>query len=208
MINKELKEFIQNEIFPVYQKNDRGHNIEHINYVIKRSLKFAKTKPNININMVYTIAAFHDIGCHIDRKNHELVSARILTSSEKLKEFFSKEEIIIMKEAIEDHRASLECEPRSIYGKIVSSADRNTDIENILKRTYSYCLEHDSNKTIDEIIEKSRLHIIDKFGPKGYAKEKIYFEDKDYNNFLKEVELFIKNKELFRKRFIETNNIK
>lgn len=43
-----------------------------------------------------------------------------------------------MSEAIEDHRASLEYIPRSIYGKIISSADRNTSIEDILKRTYEY----------------------------------------------------------------------
>ena len=40
-INKDLKEYIENEIFPIYEKNDAGHNIEHINYVIERCMKFA-----------------------------------------------------------------------------------------------------------------------------------------------------------------------
>ncbi len=35
-----------------------------------------------------------------------------------LNKFFSNENLIIMKEAIEDHRASLDREPRSIYGKL------------------------------------------------------------------------------------------
>lgn len=208
MINQDIKKYIEKNIFPSYQKNDSGHNIDHIKYVLERSLKFAKTVPNINLNMVYVIAAFHDIGHHIDAKNHEQVSSEILEKDEFIKNYFTKDELKTMVEAVVDHRASLEYIPRSIYGKIVSSADRNTDIDIPLKRTYSYRLEHFPNATLDEIIEESRQHIIDKFGSNGYAKDKIYFEDEDYNNFLKEVELFAEDKDLFRKRFIEVNNIK
>lgn len=207
MITKEIKNYIEKNIFPDYQKNDSGHNIDHIKYVLERSLKFAKTVPDINLDMVYVIAVFHDIGHHIDAKNHEQVSSEILEKDEFIKNHFTKEELKTMVEAVVDHRASLEYIPRSIYGKIVSSADRNTDIDIPLKRTYSYRLEHFPNATLDEIIEESRQHIIDKFGSNGYAKDKIYFEDEDYNNFLKEVELFAEDKELFRKRFIEVNNI-
>ena len=208
MITKEIKNYIEKNIYPEYHKNDSGHNIDHIKYVLERSLKFAKTVPDINLDMVYVIAAFHDIGHHIDAKNHEQVSSEILEKDEFIKNHFTKDELKTMVEAVVDHRASLEYIPRSIYGKIVSSADRNTDIDIPLKRTYSYRLEHFPNATLDEIIEESRQHIIDKFGSNGYAKDKIYFEDEDYNNFLKEVELFAEDKELFRKRFIEVNNIK
>ena len=208
MINQDIKKYIEKNIYPEYQKNDSGHNIDHIKYVLERSLKFAKTVPDINLDMVYVIAAFHDIGHHIDAKNHEQVSSEILEKDEFIKNCFTKDELKTMVEAVVDHRASLEYIPRSIYGKIVSSADRNTDIDIPLKRTYSYRLEHFPNATLDEIIEESRQHIIDKFGSNGYAKDKIYFEDEDYNNFLKEVELFAEDKELFRKRFIEVNNIK
>lgn len=208
MINQDIKKYIEKNIYPEYQKNDSGHNIDHIKYVLERSLKFAKTVPDINLDMVYVIAAFHDIGHHIDAKNHEQVSSEILEKDEFIKDYFTKDELKTMVEAVVDHRASLEYIPRSIYGKIVSSADRNTDIDIPLKRTYSYRLEHFPNATLDEIIEESRQHIIDKFGSNGYAKDKIYFEDEDYNNFLKEVELFAEDKELFRKRFIEVNNIK
>ena len=82
------------------------------------------------------------------------------------------------------------------------------DIDIPLKRTYSYRKEHYPNSSLEEIIEESRQHIIDKFGKQGYAKEKIYFEDEDYDNFLKEVETFAEDKELFRKRYLEVNNIK
>lgn len=207
MINQEIKEYIEKNIFPEYQKNDSGHNIDHIKYVLKRSLKFAQTVPNINMDMVYIIAAFHDMAHHIDAKNHEQVSSEILSKDNFINSLFSEEEMKIMVEAVVDHRASLEYIPRSIYGKIVSSADRNTDIDVPLKRTYSYRLEHFPNATLDEIIEESRQHIINKFGLNGYAKDKMYFEDEDYNKFLNEVKLFAEDKELFRKRFIEVNNI-
>ena len=52
MINKELKEYIENNIFPEYNKNDEGHNLDHIKYIIERSLKFAKTVQDINVDMV------------------------------------------------------------------------------------------------------------------------------------------------------------
>ena len=75
MINKELKEYIENNIFPEYNKNDEGHNLDHIKYIIERSLKFAKIVQDINVDMVYTIAVYHDLGHHIDKKNHEKISS-------------------------------------------------------------------------------------------------------------------------------------
>jgi len=207
-LNKELKKYIEENIFPSYKKNDLGHNLDHINYVIDRSLKFASNIRDINYNMVFVIAAYHDIGHYIDAKNHEKISAEILLSDDKLKDFFIEEEIKIMSEAIFDHRASSNREPRSIYGKIISSADRNTSVELLLKRTYEYSSHHNPDKTVDEIIEESRCHAINKFGKKGYANEKMYFEDLDYKNFLEEVSVLVENKEEFKKKIMKINNIK
>lgn len=206
-INKKLQEYIENNIFPCYEKNDLAHNLDHIKYVINRSLKFASTVDDINYDMVYTIVAYHDIGHYIDAKKHEKVSAIMLLADGNLKQFFNEEQIRIMTEAVHDHRASMEGEPRSIYGKIVSSADRNTLLEVPLKRTYAYRVKHNPNDAIDKIIEESRQHIIDKFGKKGYATEKMYFEDLDYKKFLNDISVLAENKEEFRKRFIEVNNI-
>ena len=153
-INDELKQYIENTIFSSYKKNDLGHNLDHIKYVIDRSLKFASNLDDINYDMVYVIAAYHDIGHFIDAKNHEKVSADMLLEDINLSKYFTEDEIQIMAEAIYDHRASLEGEPRSIYGKIVSSADRNTLVEVPLKRTYAYRVEHNHNDTLDEIIEE------------------------------------------------------
>lgn len=56
-INNKLKEYIEKNILPEYEKNDLGHNIDHIYYVINRSFKFAEMVENekINLDMVYTI---------------------------------------------------------------------------------------------------------------------------------------------------------
>ena len=206
-IKNDLQQYIEENIFPSYKKNDLGHNLDHIKYVINRSLSFAQKVNDINYDMVYTIAAYHDIGHYIDAKNHEKVSAEMLLADKNLRRFFTEDEIKIMSEAVYDHRASLEGEPRSIYGKIVSSDDRNTLVDVPLKRTYAYRVEHNPNDNLDEIIEESRQHIINKFGKKGYATEKMYFEDLDYKKFLKDISFFAEKKEEFRKRFMEVNGL-
>lgn len=206
-INDDLQKYIENEVFPSYEKNDLGHNLDHIKYVIKRSIKFASEVDDINYDMVYVIAAYHDIGHYIDAKNHEKVSAEILFADDNLKRFFSDDEIKVMSEAVYDHRASKDGMPRSIYGKIVSSADRNTSIDIPLMRTYSYRLEHNRGDTLQKIIEESRQHLIDKFGKKGYANEKMYFEDLDYKRFLEDIAILTQDEEEFKKRFIKVNNI-
>ncbi len=95
-INEELKRYIEENIFPSYAKNDLGHNLDHIKYVIKRSLKFASMVPDINYQMVYVIASYHDIGHYIDAKNHEKVSSEILLQDQNLLKWFSFEEMQIM----------------------------------------------------------------------------------------------------------------
>lgn len=206
-IREELKKYIENEVFEIYNKNEKGHGIEHIKYVIRRSLEFAKKLENINYEMVYVVAAYHDIAHHIDAKNHEIISAKMLSEDEKLKEFFAEEQIQIMKEAVEDHRSSLETEPRTIYGKIVSSADRNTEVETTLKRCYSYNRKHFEMLEQDEVIEKCRLFLLEKFGKNGYAREKMYFEDEEYNKYLEDITELAENKELFNKKIKVVNDI-
>ena len=198
MINKELKKYIEDKIFPSYEKNDLGHNLEHIQYVIRRSLKFAESIPDINLDMVYTIAAYHDIGHYIDADNHEMVSADILRKDSNLKEFFTEEQIKIMSEAVEDHRASMDGEPRSIYGKIVSSADRNNTVEKCLYRSYFYGRKQNPKATDLELYERAFLVLSKKFGEKGYAK--FYFKDPEYEKFLQDIRTLLKNKEKFIKR--------
>ena len=207
MIREELKKYIEENIFTSYDKNEDGHKLDHIMYVIDRSFMFASRVPDVNLEMVYVIAAYHDIDHYIDAENHEKVSGEMLLKDKNLRKFFSEEEIKTMSEAVCDHRASFKNEPRSIYGKIVSSADRNVLVEIPLKRTYSYRKVHSPNSTLDEIIEESRQHLLDKFGKKGYATTKMYFEDEDYKNFLEDITVLASNEEEFKRRFLEVNGL-
>lgn len=206
-IRDDLKKYIKELINYHYNINDKGHGVEHAEYVINRSLKFANEINDINYEMVYVIAAYHDVAHHIDAKNHEVLSAQMLIKDEKLKKYFTDEQIKIMSEAVEDHRSSLETEPRSIYGKIVSSADRNTSVEVTLKRCYSYNKKHSQNLMENEVIEKCRRFLLEKFGEDGYARSKIYFDDKEYEKYLYDITELALNSEKFSMEIKRVNGI-
>ena len=198
-INTKLKKYIEENVFPLYDKNEIGHGINHIKYVIKRSFELVKENNlDVNNDMVYVIAAYHDIGHHIDSKTHEIISADIMSKDKKLEDFFNEEELKTIKEAIEDHRASSKDDPRSIYGRIVSSADRNNTVEDCLRRTYTYGLKLDPNATDESLYLRAYDVLLKKFGEGGYAK--FYFKDKVYENFLKDIRELLKDKD----KFIET----
>ena len=197
-MNEELRKYIEKNIFPEYEKNEKAHGIEHIKYVIDRSFELVEENNlDVNKDMVYTIAAYHDIGHHIDPKNHEELSAEIMSKDENLKKFFNEEELTTIKEAIEDHRASSKTDPRSIYEKIVSSADRNNTVEACLKRTYSYGKKLDPEATDEELFLRAHDVLTKKFGEGGYAK--FYFKDKKYEDFLKEIRKLLKDKDKYIK---------
>jgi hypothetical protein len=200
MIHKELKKYLKEEILPLYEKNDWAHQSWHIYEVIERSLRLAKNL-EVNKNMVYTIAIFHDIACHQGRENHEINSSLFLKQDQNLKKWFTKEEIETMAEAIVDHRASLEYHPRSIYGRIISSADRFTTIKGILRSTLLYSLEFYPEMSTEDMFERSYKYIEKKYGPKGYSK--IYLPSEAYNQFLKEVAYYLEHKQEFKKIFYE-----
>ena len=150
---------------------------------------------------------YHDIGYKKDPDNHEIVSAQIFDSDNNIKSFFSKDDQKIIHEAIVDHRASLEYEPRSIYGKIVSSADREISVENMLIRSLKYQRDKHKaeNPTLDDIIEYSYKKLSSKYGKvNGYAK--MYYKDKKYNDYIEEINILLDSKELFKEKEKEIAN--
>lgn len=193
-VNIDLKKFIMNKILPEYELNDKGHNIKHIEFVLNRAYELSENY-DINYDMLYTIVCFHDIACHIDRDMHEMLSAKRMHEEQELRKFFNEEELLIMKEAIEDHRASLEYVPRNIYGKILSSADRKIGVEDYLRSSMGFSLKKNPNIADDLIIEESYQFAIKKFGKNGYARTKMYVDDKKYTAFLGELEYLIEHKE-------------
>ena len=197
-MNKELREYIENNILPQYNKNEKAHSITHIKDVINRSFDLVKENNlEVNLDIVYTVAAYHDIGYSINPKNHEIESGKIMYRDSNLKRYFNEDELLIIKEAIEDHRSSKKEEPRSIYGKIVSSADRNNSIEQCLYRTYFYGKKLDSSATDMELFERAHTVLTNKFGENGYAK--YYFKDKKYEKFLEDIRKLLKDKDKFIK---------
>lgn len=205
IINKDLENYIRTQIFPQYEKNDSGHSLEHIDYVLKRCFKFAEQFPNIDSNILYAIATFHDIAHYIDKKNHEKLSAEIFYNDKKMNSFFSEEERILIKEAIEDHRASSDYYPRSDYGKIISSADRSTDIDDFLRRTHAYTLKHFPNCTNEEMFKRAYEHTEQKYGKEGYAKH--YVKDEEYEAFRKEINLLLQESKKFKVKYYNVNKI-
>ena len=201
MIDKELKEYIENTIMVQYKSNNYGgHGWVHIQDVISRSFELMdKFDLDLNPNMVYVIAVYHDIGYSKDPDNHEIVSSEMFMQDEEMKKFFSEEERVLIAEAIVDHRASLEYEARSIYGKLVSSADRAIDVDNMLRRSIAFQAEkHKSeNPTVEEVIEYSFKKLYSKYGSGGYAK--MYFPDDKYEEYLEKINRLFSDKNEFIK---------
>ena len=194
----ELVKYIEDEIFPLYNRNEEGHGIQHIKTVIKRSLNLAKNY-DVNLDMVYTIASYHDLGHYIDRKTHEIISAEIFMKDGNMQRWFTNEQRNIIKEAIEDHRASSNNKPRSIYGMIVSTADRTImDIDNTIRRAYSYGKRNYIDLSEEEQIERVYQHLSKKYGENGYAK--VYIEDKEFDEAIKNLRQVLSNKEEFIQR--------
>ena len=197
-MNSELVNYIEDEIFPLYNRNEEGHGINHIKTVIKRSIELAQNY-DVDIDMLYTIAAYHDLGHYIDRKTHEIISAEMFMQDENIKTWFTDEQRNTIKEAIEDHRASSNHKPRSIYGMIVSTADRTIiDIDNTIKRTYSYGMKNYPELTREQQIERIYEHLTEKYGENGYAK--IYLEDKEFEEGLQKLRQALSDKEEFIER--------
>jgi uncharacterized protein len=165
-INKELKEYIEKNIFPKYDKY-YSHGMIHINNVINNMIMLSKYY-DLDVNMAYTIAAYHDSGLNIDRENHEKESGKILNNDQELKKYFTAEQIKIMKEAVEDHRGSRKERPRNIYGECLSDSDRDFDIKLLAKRQLATSLKNYPDlATFDEHFERCHEYICKRINSKG-----------------------------------------
>ena len=163
----DLVEFIETKILPQYADFDRAHNMEHVTRVIRSSLKLAQ-QTGADVNMVYTIAAYHDLGLTGPRAIHHITSGKILQTDARLKRWFSTEQIRLMKEAVEDHRASASRAPRSIYGKIVAEADRDLEPENVVRRTIQFGLANYAQLDREGHWQRLQQHLDEKYSTRGY----------------------------------------
>ena len=96
-VRKELKEFINNEIKPIYKTFDKAHSISHFNFVTKNCVDYGseliKKGIEVNLEIAYVVGALHDIGISKGREGHAKSSGEIVRNHKKLKEFYSEEEI-------------------------------------------------------------------------------------------------------------------
>ncbi len=168
-VTLELMEFVEKQILPRYVEFGESHGLRHVNRVIRNSMELARLT-GADIDMVYTIAAYHDLGMSGPRAIHHITGGKILASDARLKRWFSPEKIRIMKEAVEDHRASSSRQPRSIYGKIVAEADRDLDPDEIFRRAVLYGLENYPDKQKEEQWERFLNHMNEKYSTSGYVR--------------------------------------
>lgn len=164
-----MKHYLETEIIPRYETFDKAHRTEHVRQVIAESLKLASYYV-VDERMVYAVAAYHDIGLCEGREHHHLVSGRMMRADSRLREWFSEEEIEVMAQAVEDHRASNVHAPRSIYGRIVAEADRLIEPMQILRRTVQYGLSHYPELSKDLHYSRYCEHLHEKYAEGGYLK--------------------------------------
>ena len=165
----DLVEFIETKILPQYAAFDAAHNMEHVTRVIRHSLELVKVT-GADVNMVYAIAAYHDLGMSGPRAVHHLTGGKILAADARLKKWFSPEQLKVMREAVEDHRASASHSPRSIYGKIVAEADRDIEKDVVIRRTIQYGLANYPQLDHEGHWKRFKEHMDNKYSKDGYIK--------------------------------------
>ncbi|MBP5658446.1 MAG: HAD-IA family hydrolase [Paludibacteraceae bacterium] len=171
-----LDVYIQQSILPQYDAFDGGHKRDHAETVIRESIKLARAY-NADETMAYVIAAYHDLGLRYDREHHHIHSGEILMADETLRQWFTPDQLLTMRDAVEDHRASSNHPPRTIYGAIVAEADRQIDPLTVIHRTMAYSqkllpeadfIASEGQDYFDALYQRSLDHLHEKYAEGGY----------------------------------------
>ena len=197
-MNSELISYIENSIIPQYSAFDSAHQESHVRAVIEESLRLAQFY-DVDKDMVYAIAAYHDLGLCEGRERHHIVSGEMLKQDAKLKQWFDASQLQTMSDAVEDHRASNKYEPRTIYGKIVAEADRQIDSEVTLRRTIQYGLKNYPDLDKEGQYARAIDHIGKKYAEGGYLK--LYIPESANAERLAKFRELVSSPELFREAF-------
>ena len=190
-----LREYIENEILPRYSAFDKGHQRDHAESVIEESMVLAH-EYGADKEMAYVIAAFHDLGLEKGRELHHIYSGEILMADPILPQFFNQEQLVVMRDAVEDHRASSKNAPRSIYGAIVAEADRHIDPETILRRTMQFGMKQNPEADFEWHFERAYQHMLEKYAEGGYMR--LWLNSKRNVEGLNALRVIINDKEVLR----------
>ena len=197
-MNAELKQYIEQEIIPRYDHFDKAHQRDHVLMVIQQSLDIA-SRLDVDKDMVYAIAAYHDTGLCEGRELHHVVSAQIIKADMQLRRWFTEEQIQTMADAAEDHRASAKQAPRTLYGRIVAEADRFIDPVTIVQRTVQYGLDHYPELGREDQYQRMVTHLKEKYGRNGYLK--LWFPDSPNAARLEQLHQLIDDEEELKRLF-------
>lgn len=168
-MNQNLKEYVESEIIPRYSAFDKAHREDHARSVISEALRLSAFY-DVDEDMVYAAAAFHDTGLVEGREIHHLASGKIIREDPRLPEWFTPDQIEMIAQAAEDHRASGTSSPRSIYGKIIAEADRDIIPLKILRRTVQFGMEHYPQLDREAHWRRFLEHLHEKYYYGGYLK--------------------------------------
>ena len=197
---QELQRYVEEHIIPLYDHFDKAHQRDHVYMVIRQSLDLA-AQMEVDRDMVYAIAAYHDIGLCEGRELHHEVSARMLLADTELRKWFSESQLQTMAEAVEDHRASSDHAPRSLYGRIVAEADRFIDPDTIIRRTVQYGLEHYPELDKEGHYQRTIQHLHEKYGRNGYLH--LWFDNSPNAERLEKLRQMMEDEALLRQKFEE-----
>lgn len=193
-----LKQYIEQEILPRYDHFDSAHRRDHAEQVMRESVRLAALHGACE-ELAYTIAAYHDTGLVAGRELHHIHSGKIIRADQRLREWFTEEEIALMAEAAEDHRASSDHAPRTIYGQIVAEADRTIEPLTILRRTVQYGLTHYPTLTREEHYNRFLGHLLEKYAEGGYLR--LWIADPEKEQRLDELRALIRDRKQLRATF-------
>ena len=189
----DLKEYVETEILPRHEHYDTAHRPDHIRRVIARTMMRQHTP------LAYVAAALHDIGICEGREVHHLASGRIIRADKNLRRWFTEEEIELIAQAAEDHRASATTKPRSLLGCIIAEADRDIEPETIVLRTVEYGLSHYPSLDREGHWQRTLDHLHEKYAEDGYIK--LWMDDSPNAAPLAELRALIRDEAKLRKLF-------
>ena len=189
-IPETLEKYLYGEIVPRYAAFDAAHREDHALTVMEQSMKLLADRSGwlagnpepqwaveVDPAMLLTAAACHDLGLSGGRDRHHLDSGVIIRADKRLREWFDQEQIEVIAQAAEDHRASGKTPPRSIYGMLVAEADRVIDGPTIIIRTLQYGMKHYPDLDRQGHIDRAVAHLREKYGYGGYLRLWIPWSD-------------------------------
>ena len=197
-VSLDLMEFVERNILKRYNAFDAAHNMTHVNRVINASVRLAQ-KMGADIDMAYVVAAYHDLGLEVERATHHIESGKILKADRRLDKWFSVQQIEVMRQAVEDHRASASRAPRNIYGKIVAEADRDIQPETVIRRTIQFGLSNYPQLGVEGHWQRFMSHMDEKYSVNGYIR--LWIQGSENEKNLQELRTMIAQPTLMRPVF-------